>query len=81
MTTRVVATDLDGTIVRSDGEISTRTRTALTRVESGGGMVVIVTGRPPRWLHVGGAPRLRADCAQKGCGVRSAGTDLHVVWL
>ena len=27
MTTRVVATDLDGTIVRSDGHISSRTRT------------------------------------------------------
>ena len=48
---RVVATDLDGTIVRSDGTISTRTRTALTAAEAAGVMVVIVTGRPPRWLH------------------------------
>src|SRR6059058_4218218 len=48
---RVVATDLDGTVVRSDGTISTRTRDALTAAESAGAMVVIVTGRPPRWLH------------------------------
>jgi Cof subfamily protein (haloacid dehalogenase superfamily) len=47
----VVATDLDGTIVRSDGTISTRTRDALTAAESAGAMVIIVTGRPPRWLH------------------------------
>jgi Cof subfamily protein (haloacid dehalogenase superfamily) len=48
---RVVATDLDGTIVRSDGTISGRTRSALTAAEAAGAMVVIVTGRPPRWLH------------------------------
>ena len=47
----VVATDLDGTIVRSDGNISARTRAALTAAEADGAMVVIVTGRPPRWLH------------------------------
>src|SRR3954466_11806640 len=51
MTPRVVATDLDGTIVRSDGTISERTRRALTAAEQAGAMVVIVTGRPPRWLH------------------------------
>jgi Cof subfamily protein (haloacid dehalogenase superfamily) len=50
MTPRVVATDLDGTIVRSDGTISARTRDALAAVERAGGMVVIVTGRPVRWL-------------------------------
>jgi HAD superfamily hydrolase (TIGR01484 family) len=47
----VVATDLDGTVVRSDGTISTRTRTALVRAADDGALVVIVTGRPPRWLH------------------------------
>ncbi|MCP9968793.1 HAD hydrolase family protein [Actinomadura madurae] len=30
---RVIATDLDGTIVRSDGTISARTVSALSRVE------------------------------------------------
>jgi Cof subfamily protein (haloacid dehalogenase superfamily) len=51
VTPSVVATDLDGTIVRSDGEISARTRSALSAAEAAGAMVVIVTGRPPRWLH------------------------------
>ena len=50
ITARVVATDLDGTIVRSDGTISARTRRALVGAAEAGAMVVIVTGRPPRWL-------------------------------
>jgi Cof subfamily protein (haloacid dehalogenase superfamily) len=50
MAPRVVATDLDGTIVRSDGTISARSRAALAAAEESGAMVVIVTGRPPRWL-------------------------------
>lgn len=47
---RLVATDLDGTIVRSDGTISARTLAALDAVEAAGADVVFVTGRPPRWM-------------------------------
>lgn len=47
---RLVATDLDGTLLRSDGAISPRTRAALRDVESAGIGVVFVTARPPRWL-------------------------------
>jgi hypothetical protein len=47
---RLVATDLDGTIVRSDGTVSARTVAALSRVEEAGATVVLVTGRPPRWM-------------------------------
>ena len=50
MTPRLVATDLDGTIVRSDGSISDRTRETLARVEQAGAVLVLVTGRPPRWM-------------------------------
>lgn len=46
----VIATDLDGTVVRSDGTISPRTRAALVRAAEAGALVVVVTGRPPRWL-------------------------------
>ena len=46
----VVASDLDGTIVRSDGTISARTNEALALVEAAGATVVLVTGRPPRWM-------------------------------
>jgi hypothetical protein len=44
----LVATDLDGTIIRGDGSISARTVAALHRVERAGAMFVLVTGRPPR---------------------------------
>jgi hypothetical protein len=46
----MVATDLDGTIVRSDGTISARTAAALRAAEGAGLVVVLVTGRPPRWM-------------------------------
>ncbi|MBX6766023.1 MAG: HAD family hydrolase, partial [Actinomadura rubrobrunea] len=50
-TPRLVATDLDGTIVRSDGTVSPRTVAALARVERAGALLVMVTGRPPRWMR------------------------------
>ncbi|CAM5273583.1 HAD family hydrolase [Streptomyces canus] len=45
---RLIATDLDGTLLRSDGTLSDRTRAALTAAEQAGIPVVLVTGRPPR---------------------------------
>lgn len=48
---RLVATDLDGTLLRSDGSLSERTATAIASAEQAGVDVVFVTARPPRWLH------------------------------
>ncbi|MCO6007428.1 HAD family hydrolase [Actinoallomurus purpureus] len=48
---RVVATDLDGTVVRSDHTVSERTVAAFARVERAGAVLVLVTGRPPRWMR------------------------------
>jgi len=50
VTVRLIATDLDGTIVRADGTVSDRTRDALRAAEDAGLVVVLVTGRPPRWM-------------------------------
>jgi hypothetical protein len=47
---RLLATDLDGTLLRSDGTVSPRTTAALQAAERAGLLVVFVTGRPPRWL-------------------------------
>lgn len=47
---RLVASDLDGTLVRSDLSVSDRTRDVLARVERAGSLFVMVTGRPPRWM-------------------------------
>jgi Cof subfamily protein (haloacid dehalogenase superfamily) len=54
----MVATDLDGTLVHSDGTITPRTRAALEAADAAGVVVVFVTGRPLRWArdvfaHVG----------------------------
>jgi Cof subfamily protein (haloacid dehalogenase superfamily) len=56
---KLVATDLDGTLLHTDGTVTARTRDALTAVEDLGVTVVFVTGRPVRWMddlweHVGG---------------------------
>ncbi len=53
-----MATDLDGTLLHTDGTVTDRTRAALTAVEERGVTVVFVTGRPIRWMdalwkHVG----------------------------
>ncbi|HEY5186720.1 MAG TPA: HAD family hydrolase [Actinomycetes bacterium] len=47
----LVATDLDGTIVGHDGTVSARTVAALAAVEDAGVPLVLVTGRPPRWMR------------------------------
>jgi len=49
---RLVATDLDGTLLRDDKTISTRTIAALRRVREAGIALVLVTGRPPRRLKI-----------------------------
>jgi Cof subfamily protein (haloacid dehalogenase superfamily) len=48
---RLVATDLDGTLVRSDGTVSGYTHDVLLAVEKLGVPVVFVTGRPLRWAE------------------------------
>ena len=47
---RLIATDLDGTLLRSDDTVSDRTRAALKAANAAGLVVAFVTGRPPRWL-------------------------------
>jgi hydroxymethylpyrimidine pyrophosphatase-like HAD family hydrolase len=49
-TYRAIATDLDGTLLGSDGRVSARTRAAVLAAEDRGMDVVIATGRPPRWI-------------------------------
>lgn len=51
MRLRMVATDLDGTIVRADQTMSPRTVAVLRACEAAGVRVVLVTGRPPRWTR------------------------------
>lgn len=47
---KLLASDLDGTLVGASGDLSPRTRAMLAMVDAAGIPVVFVTGRPPRWL-------------------------------
>ena len=48
---RLVATDLDGTLLRSDGTVSPYTAGVLEKLDRRGVTVVIVTARPLRWMQ------------------------------
>jgi Cof subfamily protein (haloacid dehalogenase superfamily) len=48
---RLVASDIDGTLIRGDGSLAPRTVSAIDRLHARGVPVVLVTGRPVRWLH------------------------------
>ncbi|WP_089154979.1 HAD family hydrolase [Micromonospora sp. NBS 11-29] len=49
---RLVATDIDGTLLRDDRMLSPRTAGVLARIVAAGTPVVLVTGRPIRWLKL-----------------------------
>ncbi|PZT80411.1 MULTISPECIES: Cof-type HAD-IIB family hydrolase [unclassified Streptomyces] len=49
---RLIATDLDGTLLRDDKTVSDRTVRALAAAEAAGIEVFFVTGRPARWMDV-----------------------------
>ena len=65
---RLIATDLDGTIVRQDGTLSPRTVAALRRAQEAGVGLVLVTGRPVRWLDA-----LREELGRLGTAICSNG--------
>ncbi len=72
---RLVASDLDGTLLRSDGTVADRTREALARVEQSGSLFVMVTGRPPRWMA-----QVAQEAGHRGLAVCANGAlvyDLH----
>ncbi|OIV38475.1 hypothetical protein BIV57_05585 [Mangrovactinospora gilvigrisea] len=51
---RLIATDLDGTLLNAQRTVSPRSRAALAAAERAGLRVVFVTGRPPRFMEVVG---------------------------
>jgi hydroxymethylpyrimidine pyrophosphatase-like HAD family hydrolase len=46
----LVASDLDGTLLRNDDTLSSRTKAAIDQVVERS-IFVMATGRPPRWVH------------------------------
>jgi hydroxymethylpyrimidine pyrophosphatase-like HAD family hydrolase len=70
--TRLVASDLDGTLLRSDGSVSSRTLAALARTVEAGIRFVLVSARSPAWLAPE-AERLGLD----GIGICSNGAVVY----
>jgi Cof subfamily protein (haloacid dehalogenase superfamily) len=60
---KLIATDLDGTLLRPDGELAPRTIAAVRAAVDRGIEVVVVTARPPRYLDSVGAALGRAVTA------------------
>ncbi|WP_205787371.1 HAD family hydrolase [Specibacter cremeus] len=65
---RLIASDIDGTILGHDGKISDRTVAAFRRAADAGVEIVFVTGRPPRWLEP-----IRAQMGHTGTVICSNG--------
>lgn len=47
---RLIASDLDGTLLLPDGSVGARTRASLDALRESDVDLVIATGRPPRWI-------------------------------
>ncbi len=48
---RLIVSDMDGTLLRTDETVSAATVEELERWRADGVPVVLATGRPPRWMH------------------------------
>lgn len=69
---RLVATDLDGTLLRSDGTVSARTRAALADVTAAGAAHIVVTGRAVPWTR-----HVLDDLGYQGLAVCGQGAQVY----
>lgn len=72
---RTFAFDLDGSLLRSDGSVSDRTRKAIDRIRLDGDMVVLATGRPTRQVRA-----IADDIGHTGLSVCSNGAVVYDHW-
>ncbi|MFG2868115.1 HAD family hydrolase [Streptomyces sp. NPDC048338] len=69
---RLVATDLDGTLLRSDESVSDRTRAALAAVTAAGAAHIVVTGRAVPWTR-----HILEDLGYEGLAVCGQGAQVY----
>ncbi|MFJ6541958.1 HAD family hydrolase [Streptomyces sp. NPDC091385] len=69
---RLIATDLDGTLLRGDDTISPRTRAALTAAAEAGAAHIVVTGRAVPWTR-----HILDDLGYEGLAVCGQGAQVY----
>ncbi|MFF0963964.1 HAD family hydrolase [Streptomyces sp. NPDC003703] len=69
---RLIATDLDGTLLRSDESVSPRTREALAAVTAAGAAHIVVTGRAAPWTR-----HILDDLGYRGLAVCGQGAQVY----
>ncbi|HWM37541.1 MAG TPA: HAD family hydrolase [Streptomyces sp.] len=69
---RLIATDLDGTLLREDGTVSLRTREALAAATARGAAHIVVTGRAVPWTK-----HILADLGYEGLAVCGQGAQVY----
>ncbi|MFC6064898.1 HAD family hydrolase [Streptomyces ochraceiscleroticus] len=69
---KLVATDLDGTLLRPDDTVSARTREALAAVTAAGAAHIVVTGRAVPWTR-----HILADLDYQGLAVCGQGSQVY----
>ncbi|WP_405778951.1 Cof-type HAD-IIB family hydrolase [Streptomyces sp. NBC_00859] len=69
---RLVATDLDGTLLHDDGSVSERTRAALAAVTAAGAAHIVVTGRAVPWTR-----HILDDLGYEGLAVCAQGAQVY----
>ncbi|MCH0538838.1 HAD family hydrolase [Streptomyces sp. MUM 203J] len=69
---RLVATDLDGTLLRPDGSVSQRTRDALIAATEAGSAHIVVTGRAVPWTR-----QILEDLDYQGLAVCGQGAQVY----
>lgn len=72
LTYQLIATDLDGTLLRSDDTVSERTRAALAAASAAGAAHIIVTGRAVPWTK-----QIFADLGYRGLAVCGQGSQVY----
>jgi hydroxymethylpyrimidine pyrophosphatase-like HAD family hydrolase len=71
-TPRLVASDLDGTLLDPMETVTARTAAVIARTLAAGAPFVLVSGRPPRWI-----PRVAAAAGVSGLAVCANGSVLY----
>ncbi|MET0134879.1 MAG: Cof-type HAD-IIB family hydrolase [Kibdelosporangium sp.] len=69
---RLVASDVDGTLLDSMEQVSSRTAHAVARVTASGTPFILVSGRPPRWI-----PKVAQEAGLTGYAICANGAVIY----